>query len=76
MPKYDFTTGFSNLCCIAELRCIRDMLYAIVKRKLNVNNLGQLNERRSGTNVKDNLVKDMYNLYSFGTLFTKRRVQI
>ena len=42
------------------------MLYAIVKRKLNVNNLGQLTERRSGTNVKDNLVKDVYNLYSFG----------
>ena len=39
---------------------------AIVKRKLNVNNLGQLTKRRSGTNVKDNLVKNVYNLYSFG----------
>ena len=42
------------------------MLYAIVKRKLNVNNLGQLTERRCGTDVKDNLVKDLDNLYSFG----------
>ena len=65
MPKNDFITGLSDLCCIAELRYVRDMLYAIVKKKLNVNNLGQLTER-SGTNVKDNLVKDVYNLYSFG----------
>ena len=33
--------------------------------KLNVNNLRQQTERRSSTNVKDNLVKDVYNLYSF-----------
>ena len=66
MTKNDFITGLSDLCCIAELRYVRDILYAVVKRKLNVNNLGQLTERRSGTNVKDNLVKDVYNLYSFG----------
>ena len=41
-------------------------IYAIVKRKLNVNKVGQLTERRSGTNVKDNLVQDVYTLYSFG----------
>ena len=66
MPKNDFITGLSDLCCITELRYVRDILYAIVKRKLNVNNLGQLTERRSGTDVKDNLVEDVYNLYSFG----------
>ena len=65
MLKNDFITGLTDLCCIAELRYVRNILYAIVKRKLNVNNLGQLTERRSGTNVKDNLVKDVYNLYSF-----------
>ena len=49
MPKNDFITGLSDSCCISELRYVQDMLYAIVKRKLNVNNLGQPTERRSGT---------------------------
>ena len=80
MPKNDFITGLSDLCCIPELRYVRDILYAIVKRKLNVNNLGQLTERRSGTNLKDNLVKDVYSLYSFGEgslhSLPKKHVQI
>ena len=41
------------------------MLAAVVKRKLGQCNIGNLIERR-GTNVKDNLLKDTYNLYSLG----------
>ena len=29
MLKNDFITGLSDLCCIAELRYVRDMLYVI-----------------------------------------------
>ena len=38
------------------------MFAAVVKRKLGQCNIGNLIERR-GTNVKDNLLKDTYNLY-------------
>ena len=40
------------------------MVYSLVKRKLNHKNIGHLCERRSGPNVKENLVKDIHNLYS------------
>ena len=51
---------------MSELRYVRDMVYSLVKRKLNHKNIGHLCERRSGPNVKENLVKDIYNLYSLG----------
>ena len=64
--RSDFISELSELCCVAELRYVRDMVFCIVKRKLGQSNLGSLIERRSGTNVKDNLLKDVYNLYSLG----------
>ena len=63
--RADFVSELSELCCTSELRFVRDMLAAIVKRKLGQCNIGNLIERR-GTNVKDNLLKDTYNLYSLG----------
>ena len=42
------------------------MVYSLVKGKLNDKNIGHLCERRSGSNLKENLVKDIYNLYSSG----------
>ena len=42
------------------------MVHSVVKRKIGNNNLGRLTERRSGANVKDNLLKDIYNLYLLG----------
>ena len=42
------------------------MVNSIVKRKIGNKNLGRLTKRRSGTNVKNNLLKDIYNLYSLG----------
>ena len=41
------------------------MMAAVVRRKLGQCKIGNLIERR-GTNVKDNLLKDTYNLYSLG----------
>ena len=64
--KSDFISELSELCCVAELRYVRDMVFCIVKRKLGQSNLGSLTERRSGANVKDNLLKDIYNLFSLG----------
>ena len=63
-PRSDFISELSELCCVAELRYVRDMVFCIVKRKLGQSNLGSLIERRSGANVKDNLLKDIYNLFS------------
>ena len=64
--RSDFISELSELCCVAELRYVRDMVFCIVKRKLGQSNLGSLIERRSGANVKDNLLKDIYDLYSLG----------
>ena len=63
--RADFVSELSDLRCTSELRFVRDMLAAIVKRKLGQCNIGNLIERQ-GTNVKDNLLKDTYNLYSLG----------
>ena len=64
--RSDFISELSELCCVAELRYVRGMVLCIVKRKLDQSNLGSLIERKSGANVKDNLLKDIYNLYSLG----------
>ena len=60
--RSEFIFELSGFCSIAELRFARDMVYSIVKRKIGDKNLGRLTERRSGANVKDNLLKDIYNL--------------
>ena len=41
------------------------MMVSIVKRKVK-QSVGPLVERKGGSNLKDNLLKDVYNLYSFG----------
>ena len=42
------------------------MLYTVIKRRTGSNQLGPLEERKSGENLKDKIVKDIYNLYCFG----------
>ena len=54
------------MLCFAELRYVRDMVFCLVKRKLGQSDLESLIERRSGAKVKDNLLKDIYYLYSLG----------
>ena len=51
---------------MSELHYVRDIVYSLVKRKLNHKNIGLLCERRSSLNVKENLVKDIHNFYSLG----------
>ena len=63
--RVDFVSELSELCCTSELRFVHDMMAAVVKKKLGQCNIRNLIERQ-GTNVKDNLLKDTYNLYSLG----------
>ena len=50
---------------IKELRYVRDLVVSVVRRRLK-QALGPLVERKSGANVKVNLLKDIYNIYSLG----------
>ena len=50
---------------IKELRYVRDLVVSVVRRRLK-QALGPLLERKSGANVKENLLKDIYNIYSLG----------
>ena len=63
--RADFVSKLSEFCCTSELRFVRDMLAAVVKRKLGQCNIGNSIERR-GTLVKENRLKDTYILYSLG----------
>ena len=55
--RTEFISELSNLCWVTELRYIRDMVLALVKRKLRQNHLGPLTERKSGANMKENFYK-------------------
>ena len=50
---------------IKELRYVRDLVVSVVRRRLR-QALGPLVERKSGANVKENLLKDTYNIYLLG----------
>ena len=63
--KVDFLSSLLDRCDIEDLRYVRDMLVSIVKRKLK-QTVGHLIERKSGNNLKENLVKYIYSLYSLG----------
>ena len=65
LSKVDFSSSLLDRCDIEDLRYVRDMLVSIVKRKLK-QTVGPLIERKSGNNLKENLVKDIYSLYSLG----------
>ena len=65
LSKVDFFSSLLDRCDIEDLRYVRDMLVSIVKRKLK-QTVGPLIERKSGNNLKENLVKDIYSLYSLG----------
>ena len=50
---------------IKELHYVRDLVVSVVRRRLK-QALGPLIERKTGANVKENLLKDIYNIYSLG----------
>ena len=65
LSRADFFSCLSECCNCYELRYVRDMMVSIVKRKVK-QSVGPLVEHKGGSNLKDNLLKDVYNLYSFG----------
>ena len=68
-PKADFVASLSEYCTPDELRYVRDTIAAIVKRAVKRKTkkaVGPLTERRSGSNLKENLLRDIYCLYSYG----------
>ena len=56
----------SNNCDVKELRYVRDMMYPMIRRRTSAGQLGMLVDRKSGDNLKDKLIKDIYNPYLFG----------
>ena len=64
-PKSGFLAELSGTYDIAELKFAGDMMYSVVKRGTASGQLGPLVERKSG-DLKDKLLKDIYNLYLFG----------
>ena len=64
LSRSDFFSCLSECCNCYKLRYVRDMMLSIVKRKVK-QLVGPLVERKGGSNLKDSLLKDVYNLYSF-----------
>ena len=60
--RSDFINYLSENYDIKELRYVRDLVVSVVRRRLK-QALGPLVERKSGANVKE---KDIYNIYSLG----------
>ena len=63
--RSEFINDLSVNYDIKELRYVRDLVVSVVRRRLK-QALGPLIERKSGANVKENLLKDIYNIYSLG----------
>ena len=64
LSRADFFSCLSEYCNCYELRYVRDMMVSIVKRKVK-QSVRPLVEHKGSSNLKDNLLKDVYNLYSF-----------
>ena len=61
--RSEFINYLSENYDIKELRYVRDLVVSVVRRRLK-QALGL--RRESGANVKENLLKDIYNIYSLG----------
>ena len=61
--RSEFNNYLSVNYDIKELRYVRDLVVSVVRRRLR-QALGPLVERKSGANVKKNLLKDIHNIYS------------
>ena len=63
--RSEFINYLSENYDIKELRYVRELVVSVVRRRLK-QALGPLVERKSDANVKENLLKDIYNIYSLG----------
>ena len=62
LARADFISNLSECCNCYELCYIRDMMVSIVKRKTK-QSIGPLVERRGASNLKENLLKDIYIIF-------------
>ena len=65
LPGADFISTLSECCNWYELRYIRNMMVSLVKKE-NETVSRPLVERKDGSNLKEKLLKDIYNMYLFG----------
>ena len=66
--RSDFINYLSENYDIKERHYVRDLVVSVVQRRLK-QALGPLVERKSGANVKENLLKNICNIYSLGIGF-------
>ena len=65
MPKADFVTKYTEQYDEHCLRFMRDILYSIVERRKGVL-LPNLAERKQSDGIKDKLVRDLYDIFTYG----------
>ena len=58
---------------VLELRYVRDMMFAITKRKKDLSTNIQIVERKNSSvdGLKNKLIKDVYEVYAFSKGFVK-----
>ena len=66
-PRAEFISLLSAKADVLELRYVRDMLFAITKRKKGLSTNIQIVERKNSPadGLKDKLIKDVYDIYAF-----------
>ena len=64
--KNDFIKALHDLDSIHELRYVRDMIFATIRRRHNLSKAGHLINRSNSDNLKEKLIKDIYTLFAFG----------
>ena len=65
LPKADFVTKYTEQYDEHCLRFMRDILYSIVKSRKGVL-LPNLAERKRSDGIKDKVVKDLYDILTYG----------
>ena len=66
LSKNDFIKALHDLGSIHELRYVRDMIFATIRRRHNLSKAGHLINRSNSDNLKEKLIKYIYTLFAFG----------
>ena len=66
LSKNDFIKALHDLGSIHELRYVRDMIFATIRRRHDLSKAYHLINRSNSDNLKEKLIKDIYTLFAFG----------
>ena len=66
LSKNNFIEALHDCGSIQELRCVRDLIFATVRRRRNLSKAGHLINRTNNDNLKEKLIKDISTLFTFG----------